>query len=197
MGCHFLLHRIVPTQGSYLRLLSWQADSLSLRHLGSLCVHSSVFPFLLAYLLLLSLRVRNLPLLTCVIFTYLFNSRLYLVSKLLNYIPMRHKFINYTPVSVSSSLCLILRFQAKHCFPKLLRPAQFSPTPFREIMSYICKTNSIFTKFYKICTTCIILWASQQPGEFFKFAYNKVILCAVRAFVCVLTSAYSQVSITL
>ena len=119
VGCHFLLHRIAPTQGSYLRLLCWQADSLSLRHLGSLRVPSSVFLFLLAYLLLLSLRVRNLPLLTCVIFTYLFNSRIYLVSKLLNYIPMRHKFINYTAVFVFSSLCLYLTFSSKILFSKV------------------------------------------------------------------------------
>ena len=38
MGCHFLLQGIFPTQGSNpgpLRLLHWQADSLSLCHLGS------------------------------------------------------------------------------------------------------------------------------------------------------------------
>ena len=37
-GCHFLLQGIFPTQGSNLRLLCllhWQADSLSLCHLGS------------------------------------------------------------------------------------------------------------------------------------------------------------------
>lgn len=85
-----------------------------------------------------------------------------------------------------SALCVfILNFQAKYCFPKLLGPAQFSPTPFSDIMSYICKTNSIFTKFHKIFTLCIILWAPQQPGEVLKFACNKVILCAVRAFLCV------------
>ena len=88
--------------------------------------------------------------------------------------------------------------QSEYCFPKLLGPARFSPTPFSDIMSYICKTNSIFTKFHKIFTLCIILWAPQRPDELLKFACNKVILCAVRAFcVCVLTNAYSQVSITL
>ena len=38
VGCHFLLQRIFPTQGSnllLLRLLHWQADSLPLSHLGS------------------------------------------------------------------------------------------------------------------------------------------------------------------
>ena len=35
MGCHFLLQGIFPTQGSNLRLLHWQADSLPLHHLGS------------------------------------------------------------------------------------------------------------------------------------------------------------------
>ena len=37
-GCHFLLRRIFPTQGSnphLLGLLHWQADSLSLSHQGS------------------------------------------------------------------------------------------------------------------------------------------------------------------
>ena len=41
LGCHFLLQGIFPTQGSnppFLHLLLWQADSLLLRHLGSLCV---------------------------------------------------------------------------------------------------------------------------------------------------------------
>ena len=35
MGCHFLLQGIIPTQGSKPCLLLWQADSLTLRHLGS------------------------------------------------------------------------------------------------------------------------------------------------------------------
>ena len=35
VGCHVLLQRIFPTQGSNLHLLHWQADSLPLRHLGS------------------------------------------------------------------------------------------------------------------------------------------------------------------
>ena len=36
-GCHFLLQKIFPTQGSnlcLLYLLNWQADSLPLHHLG-------------------------------------------------------------------------------------------------------------------------------------------------------------------
>ena len=36
MGCHFLLQGIFPTQGSNLRLLYWQANSLPLSHLRSL-----------------------------------------------------------------------------------------------------------------------------------------------------------------
>ena len=32
VGCHFLLQRIILTQGSNLCLLRWQADSLSLHH---------------------------------------------------------------------------------------------------------------------------------------------------------------------
>ena len=35
-GYHFLLQGIFPTQGSNPRLLRWQADSLLLRHPGSL-----------------------------------------------------------------------------------------------------------------------------------------------------------------
>ena len=35
MGCHFLIQELFPTQGSNLRLLHWQADSLPLSHLGS------------------------------------------------------------------------------------------------------------------------------------------------------------------
>ena len=35
VGCHFLVQEIFPTQGLNLRLLCWQADSLSLSHLGS------------------------------------------------------------------------------------------------------------------------------------------------------------------
>ena len=33
-SCHFLLQRILLTQGSFPRLLRWQADSLPLSHLG-------------------------------------------------------------------------------------------------------------------------------------------------------------------
>ena len=40
VGCHFLLQRIFPTQGSNLRLLHWQVDSLSLSHLGSTDTHT-------------------------------------------------------------------------------------------------------------------------------------------------------------
>ena len=36
MGCHFLLQGIFLAQGSNLRLLHWQADSLPLSHQGSL-----------------------------------------------------------------------------------------------------------------------------------------------------------------
>ena len=35
VGCHFLLQGIFLTQGSNLRLLHWQASSLSLCHQGS------------------------------------------------------------------------------------------------------------------------------------------------------------------
>ena len=35
VGCHFLLHGIVPTQGLNPHLLHCQADSLTLRHQGS------------------------------------------------------------------------------------------------------------------------------------------------------------------
>ena len=42
VGCHFLLQGIFPTQGLYLYLLHWQADSLPLSHLGSLQVSKSV-----------------------------------------------------------------------------------------------------------------------------------------------------------
>ena len=34
VGCHFLFQGIFPTQGSNPCLLHWQADSLSLHHLG-------------------------------------------------------------------------------------------------------------------------------------------------------------------
>ena len=51
VGCHSLLHLIFPTQGSNLRLLHWQADSLPLCHFGSLsqlvqaaCVSSACGP---------------------------------------------------------------------------------------------------------------------------------------------------------
>ena len=36
MGCHSLLQGILPTQGSNLCLLHWQADALPLSHLESL-----------------------------------------------------------------------------------------------------------------------------------------------------------------
>ena len=52
-GCHFLLQGIFPTQGSNLRLLYKQADSLPLSHLGSPMIpgtHSYLItPFHLAY----------------------------------------------------------------------------------------------------------------------------------------------------
>ena len=35
MGCHFLLHGILPNQRLNLHLLHWQTDSLPLCHLGS------------------------------------------------------------------------------------------------------------------------------------------------------------------
>ena len=35
MGCHFLLQRIFPTQGSNPHLMHWQTDSMTLRHPGS------------------------------------------------------------------------------------------------------------------------------------------------------------------
>ena len=35
LGYHFLLQRIFPTQGSNLGLLYWQANSLTLNHIGS------------------------------------------------------------------------------------------------------------------------------------------------------------------
>ena len=50
VGCHFLLHAIFLTQGSNLRLLYWQADSLPLSpprkplvscHTGVKCSHSN------------------------------------------------------------------------------------------------------------------------------------------------------------
>ena len=36
MGCYFLLQEIFLTQGSNLRLMHWQVDSLPLSHQGSL-----------------------------------------------------------------------------------------------------------------------------------------------------------------
>ena len=36
VGCHFLLQGIFEIQGSYLRFLYWQADSLPLSHVGSI-----------------------------------------------------------------------------------------------------------------------------------------------------------------
>ena len=38
-GCHFLLQRIFPTQGSNPLLLHWQVDSLPLSHQGSPCIY--------------------------------------------------------------------------------------------------------------------------------------------------------------
>ena len=50
VGYHFLLQGIFPTQGSNLRLLYWQADSLPLSHPGStlLSIHQE-FPVLLIF----------------------------------------------------------------------------------------------------------------------------------------------------
>ena len=49
VGCHFLIQGIFPTQGlnpSLLCFLQWQADSLTLRHLGSpyVCAYLPFFP---------------------------------------------------------------------------------------------------------------------------------------------------------
>ena len=68
-----------------------------------------------------------LPLLTCIIFTYLFSWRIYLVSNLLNYTPMRHQFINYTAVFVFSSLCLHLTFPSKILFSKVTWASSIFP----------------------------------------------------------------------
>ena len=43
VGCHFLLQRLFPTQGWKLHLLYWQADSLSVQHMGSPYIHINVF----------------------------------------------------------------------------------------------------------------------------------------------------------
>ena len=58
VGCHFLLQGILQTQGSNSPLLSWQADSLPLSHLGS--------PYSAAYLcsivsLLMALSRKHQP----------------------------------------------------------------------------------------------------------------------------------------
>ena len=61
-SCHFLLQGIIPTQGSNLRLLHWQVDSLPLRHLGSQMYH--YLPdkyFLLQDSAFLASRLGNLP----------------------------------------------------------------------------------------------------------------------------------------
>ena len=42
MSCHFLIQELFPPQGSNLRLLHWQADSLPLSHLGSPCMYALV-----------------------------------------------------------------------------------------------------------------------------------------------------------
>ena len=42
VGCHFLLQEIFPSQGSNPGLLHWQADSLSLSHLGS-PIHTHIY----------------------------------------------------------------------------------------------------------------------------------------------------------
>ena len=42
VDCHFLLQEIFPSQGSNPGLLHWQADSLSLSHLGS-PIHIYIF----------------------------------------------------------------------------------------------------------------------------------------------------------
>ena len=42
VGCHFLLQGIFPTQGSDLRLLHWQTDSLPLSHQGSPAMYNIV-----------------------------------------------------------------------------------------------------------------------------------------------------------
>ena len=42
-GLHFLLQRIFPTQGSNLHPLPWQADSLTLSHLGKVSLQISKF----------------------------------------------------------------------------------------------------------------------------------------------------------
>ena len=46
MGCHFLLPGICPGQGLNLCLLHWQADSLPLSPLGSLCVYISIYLYI-------------------------------------------------------------------------------------------------------------------------------------------------------
>ena len=52
VGCHFLVQGIFPVQGSnlhLLNLLNWQADSLSLSHLGS--PYNDIYP--LSFLILM------------------------------------------------------------------------------------------------------------------------------------------------
>ena len=49
-GCHFLLQGIFPTQGSNLCLLHWQADSLSLGHLGKPGCYCRYFLFIISFL---------------------------------------------------------------------------------------------------------------------------------------------------
>ena len=64
VGCHFFFQGIFQTQGSNLRLLLWQADSLPLCHQGSLRFIDWLFNFL--YMFKVTLHLQSLQSTGCI-----------------------------------------------------------------------------------------------------------------------------------
>ena len=120
VGCHFLLHRTVPTQGLCLRLLCWQADFFTTVPSGKTLSSTCLF--------ITSLSESKKPASPYPDHIYLFaqleDILSFKIAKLYSY----ETQIYQLHCSLCSALCLfILHFQAKYCFPKLLKPAQFFP----------------------------------------------------------------------
>ena len=69
MGSHSFLQGIVPTQGSNLPLLHWQADSLPLSHLGSPTLAFSMGK-IFYYIVLICIPYHKSWVTVCIICTY-------------------------------------------------------------------------------------------------------------------------------
>lgn len=99
----------------------------------------------------------------CLISVYVYSG-----FKLFILTPTGNNVTNQSTVLVGSSFCLYT--QSLHSFPQLLQPSRFLPTPFSEVMSYICHK----VRFFLSPSAHFILRSSDLLIKFLYFAYIKV-----------------------